>query len=172
VVYQEEHTNQPDARLLELQELLPVYLKQLNAIGVTRQLLWQEYRAVYPDGYGYTQFCEHLSRSRKQRDTTMRLEHQPGWLLQVDFAGKSLSYCDRSTGEVVECPVLVCILPYSGYAYVEALESARQEPLFNALSRCLDFLGGVPRSISSDNMKQYVIRNSRYEFTFSELVNQ
>lgn len=172
VVYQEENTTPPDERYQALQELLPSYLKQLNAVGVTRQLLWQEYRTVHQDGYAYTQFCEHLSRYRQHRDTTMRLEHQPGWILQVDFAGKSLSYCDRSTGEVVECPVLVCILPYSGYAYVEALGSARQEPLFNALGRCLEYLGGVPRSISSDNMKQYVIRNSRYEFTFSELVNQ
>jgi transposase len=172
VVYQEENTNQPDERFQELLEQLPAYVKQLNAVGVTRQLLWQEYRTVHPDGYGYTQFCEHLSRYRQHRDTTMRMVHQPGRFLQVDFAGKKLSYCDRLTGEVIECPVLVCILPYSGYAYVEALDSARQEPLFNALSRCLEYVGGVPRSISSDNMKQYVIRNSRYEFTFSELVNQ
>jgi transposase len=172
VVYQEEHTNQPDARLLELQELLPSYLKQLDAVGLTRLLLWQEYRTTHLDGYSYTQFCEHLSRYKEIRKATMRIEHQPGWLLQVDFAGKNLSYCDRVTGEVIECPVLVCILPYSGYAYVEALSSARQEPLFNALGRCLEYLGGVPRTIVSDNMKQYVIKNNRYEFTFSELVNQ
>jgi transposase len=28
--------------------------------GVTRQLLWEEYRAAHPDdGYSYTQFCFH-----------------------------------------------------------------------------------------------------------------
>ena len=28
----------------------------------TRKLLWEEYRKEEPRGYGYTQFCEHLSR--------------------------------------------------------------------------------------------------------------
>ena len=30
--------------------------------GVTLQLLWEEYRAGYPGGYGYTQFCEYYKR--------------------------------------------------------------------------------------------------------------
>ena len=172
VVYREQNTNQFDQRLPELQALFPSYITQLKEPGVTRYLLWQEYRADRLDGYAYTQFCEHLKRYQSRRDITMRMEHQPGWKLQVDFAGKPLRYCDRATGELVECPVLVCTLPYSGYAYVEALSSARQEPLFNALHRCLEYLGGAPRTITRDNMKQYVIKNSRYEFSFAEVVNQ
>jgi len=30
--------------------------------GVTRQLLWLEYKAAHPDGYQYTQFCAHYAR--------------------------------------------------------------------------------------------------------------
>src|SRR5260370_25655970 len=33
--------------------------EQLKRKGVTRQLLWEEYRAEQPAGYGYTQFCFH-----------------------------------------------------------------------------------------------------------------
>lgn len=172
VVYAEENVNHPDYRLQELEEQFPVILKELGSSpGVTKLLLWQEYRAGYPDGYGYTQFCEHLKRYQNVAKATMRLSHQPGKYLQADFAGKKLTYCDRSTGELIECPVLVCVLPYSGYAYVEALHSARQEPLFNALNRCLEYFGGVPQNILSDNMKQYIIKNSRYEFKFAEMVN-
>jgi transposase len=33
--------------------------KELKKKGVTLKLLWIEYRDKYPNGYGYTQFCEY-----------------------------------------------------------------------------------------------------------------
>ena len=33
-------------------------------------------------------------------------------------------------------------------------------------------MGGVPRNVLSDNMRQWVIKNSRYEFTFTDLATQ
>ena len=35
-------------------------LKELHGVGVTRELLWQEYSAVHHDGYSYSQFCVYL----------------------------------------------------------------------------------------------------------------
>ena len=32
--------------------------RELRRPGVTLQLLWEEHRAVHPDGYGYSRFCE------------------------------------------------------------------------------------------------------------------
>ncbi|MDO9714680.1 IS21 family transposase, partial [Paracraurococcus sp. LOR1-02] len=32
--------------------------RELRRRGVTRALLWQEYRAQHPDGFGYSWFCE------------------------------------------------------------------------------------------------------------------
>lgn len=37
----------------------------------------------------------------------MVLEHRAGEKLFIDFAGKTLSYIDRDTGEEISCPVLV-----------------------------------------------------------------
>ncbi len=34
--------------------------QELRRKGMTLGLLWQEYRAAHPDGYGYSQFCVHL----------------------------------------------------------------------------------------------------------------
>ena len=31
----------------------------------TLQLLWEEYRAAHPDGYGYSRFCHHYQRWRR-----------------------------------------------------------------------------------------------------------
>jgi len=163
-----------EGRLSILTTYFPHFDNELSRRGVTRHLLWEEYRDAHPSGYGYTQFCEYYSRYRQSlpRDVSMHLEHVYGERLEVDFAGKPLFYVDRLTGELISCPVLVCVLPASGYTYVEALPTSKSEDLFGGLNRCLEYLGGVPRNVLSDNMRQYVVKNSRYEFTFTDLASQ
>lgn len=102
----------------------------------------------------------------------MYFKHKPGEYLQVDFAGTPMSYINRDTGEQINCPVLVGVLPFSGKMYVEALPGASSEYLFAALDRCMSFSGGVPWNILCDNLKQIVTRSSRYEPSFSELSQQ
>ncbi len=172
LIHQNSSQREPDQRYYDLQKRFAYITKELSRIGVTRLLLWEEYRLEHPDGYSYTQFCEHYSRYCKRNKATMHFEHTPGEYLQVDFAGKPLHIVDRESGEIRACPVLVCVLPYSNYPYVEALPTSSQEHLFGALNRCLEYIGGVPRNLVSDNMKQYVIKNHRYEFAFSAVVNQ
>ena len=170
----QEESALKDDRLSTLTGFFPYCDRELSRVGVTRQLLWEEYRKTCPDGYGYTQFCEHYSRYRSSlpRDAVMHLEHVFGDCLQVDFAGKQLSFFDPSTKETAACPVLVCVLPASGYTYVEALPSAHSEHLFRGLNHCLEYIGGVPRNVLSDNMRQFVLKNSRYEYTFTDLAVQ
>lgn len=172
LVFNTNNTRVPDARLNDLKNRFDYFTKQLTLPGVTRRILWEEYKISCPDGYGYTQFCEHFFRYNKRNKATMHFDHRPGEYLQVDFAGKPLYITDPETGEMTPCPVLICVLPYSNYPYIEALPTARQEHLFGCLSRCLEHLGGVPRNILSDNMKQYIQKNNKYEYKFSELVNQ
>lgn len=172
VVFNPTNTRVSDSRYSELEKRFSYFKEQLGGTGVTLRLLWEEYKIGSPDGYSYTQFCEHFSRYNKRNKATMHFEHRPGEYLQVDFAGKPLYITDLMTGELTSCPVLVCVLPYSNYPYVEALPSARQEHLFGGLTRCLEYFGGVPRNILSDNMKQYVLKNNKYEYKFSELVDQ
>jgi len=172
LVYPESFVVQSDARLEELKEKFSYYTRELTRTGVTRFTLWEEYRAVIPNGYSYSQFCEHFARYQKHNHATMHLTHRAGEYLQVDFAGKQLFYVDASTGEIIACPVLVCTMPYSGYTYVEALVSAGQTFMFSAMNRCLEYMGGVPRNVLSDNMKQYVGKNMRYEYTFQALAEQ
>lgn len=77
-----------------------------------------------PLGYEYSQFCELLSREQKLGNASMHFEYSPDDLVLVDFAGDMLSYLDRESGEVVSCPVLVCVLPFSGYSYAIVLPNA------------------------------------------------
>jgi transposase len=142
---------------------LNCYLKELKRTGVTKHLLWEEYRCQYPDGYGYSQFCYHLQQQQIASKPSMVLEHRPAEKLYIDFAGKKFSYVDRQTGEVIECQVFIACLPYSDYSFAMAVKSQSTEDFLYALSCCLQHLGGVPQALVPDNLKSAVIKASRYE---------
>lgn len=172
IIHSKSVAREKDERYQVLCKQFPLYVSELKRTGVTRQLLWNEYIKEHETGYSYSQFCEYLSAHLDIAKAVMHFEHIPGAVLQVDFAGDNLSYINKSTGEIIECPVLVCALPYSHYMYVEALVSAKQEHFFAALGRSLEYIGGVPQGIKSDNMKQYVSKSNRYEPCFTEVAEQ
>lgn len=171
-VFSNENKELPDIRKQLLEDKIESYLVELKKTGVTKKLLWEEYIAEQPEGYMYSQFCEHLLQFKARKDITLNLPHLPGERLEIDFAGKSLYYVNRNTGEQIECPVLVCTLSFSVFCYVEPLVSARQEHLIPALNRALEYFGGVPKVILSDNMSQVVVRSCKYEPLFTELMDQ
>ena len=162
---------QRDERHQVIEQRLEYYKTELAKRGVTRQLLWQEYRSDHPQGYGYTQFCEHVNRYLKHDHAVMHFLHRPGEQLQVDFAGGKLGYVDRSTGEWIACEVLVCAMPFSHYVYVEALRSQQQQEFIKGLAHAFHYLGGVPHSIKCDNMRTAVVRANRYEPSFTEAMD-
>jgi transposase len=139
------------------------YLNELKETGVTRRLLWEEYRAQHSDGYGYTQFCHHLNQSMAAKKPSMVLNHLPGDKLFIDFAGKTHPYVDIQTGEIVQCQVFVACLPYSDYGFAMAVPSQCIQDFLYALECCLHNLGGVPQAIVCDNLKSAVTRADRYD---------
>jgi transposase len=161
-----------DIRRRDYNNRIDYFLSELKRTGVTRLLLWQEYRKVNQQGYAYTQFCVLLSEFQKNSQAAMRIIHRPAQQFMGDFAGDELSYVDRSTGAVVFCPVLVFVLPFSDYTYMIALPDARIPQVIHALNSCVRFLGGVPFSFKTDNMKQVVNKPCRYEPVFTEALQQ
>jgi transposase len=155
-------------RQVVLAPLLATYASELRKTGVTKQLLWEEYvRDHPPNTYGYTQFKIYLNSYLKNHTSVYHNEHRPGEEMQVDFAGDCL-YITEKGGVKHSCPILVCCLPYSGYTFVIALYDARQELFYSGLNAALEYFGGIPASVKSDNMKQWVTRTDRYEPTFSD----
>lgn len=141
---------------------LDLYLKELNKTGVTRQLLWEEYRVEHPDGYRYTQFCHHLNQHLRAKKPSMVLTHLPGEKLYIDFAGKTHPYVDVETGEIVQNQVFVACLPHSDYGFAMAVPSQSIPDFLHALECCLHHLGGVPLAIVCDNLKSAITRPDRY----------
>lgn len=146
-----------------LKEQLNYFSQELKRVGVTRHLLWEEYKEKEPNGYGYSQFCYHLSQLLKARKPSMVMHYKPAEKLYVDFAGAQLQYVDKATGEIIKCPVLVCTLPYSDYGFIMALRNQTTVEVVYGLSMCMSFLGGATQILVTDNMKSAIVQTSRYE---------
>lgn len=152
-----------DDRFEHFKSKLDYFIKELGRSGVTRQLLWEEYRSEYPGGYSHSQFCYHLSQQLIARKPSMVLHHRAGEKLFIDFAGKKLSYTDPDTGEIIPCQVFVACLPYSDYSFAMAVHSQSIGDFLYALTCCLRQLGGVPQVLVPDNLKSAVVKANRYE---------
>ncbi|MFU8844676.1 MAG: IS21 family transposase [Bacteroidales bacterium] len=160
------HSGNPaysDDRFEHFKHHLDYYVKELKRTGVTRKLLWEEYRLDHPEGYGLTQFCYHISQHMAAHNPSMVLHHNPGEKLFADFAGKKLSYIDRQTAEVLVCQVFVACMPYSDYSFAMAVKTQNTGDFLYALSICLESLGGVPKVLVPDNLKSAIIKANKYE---------
>lgn len=152
-----------DARFNAFKEHLPYFEKELRRPHVTRKLLWEEYIRDNPGGYQYTQFCHHLNQQIIAKKSCAILNHNAGEKLFVDFAGDTMQYIDRQTGEVIKVYVFVACLPYSDYAFTLALSHQTTDEFMHALNCCLRHLGGCPKLIVPDNLKAAVVKADRFE---------
>jgi len=137
--------------------------QELSRKGVTRRLLWREYRDQHAAGLEYSQFCELYRRWRKTQDAVMRFSHEPGDKLFVDYAGMTLPLIDRHTGEVRPVQIFAAALGHSGYTFTEATASQTAPDWLASHSRAFAFFGGVPQAIVPDNLKSGVLRAHRYD---------
>jgi transposase len=131
--------------------------------GFTFLYHYQQYSAQAKNPYSYTQFLVHYRRKYVKVKGSMKLEHEAGKELFIDFSGKKLHIINKDTGEIIPVEVFVAILPNSQYTYVEACLSQKRDDLISCCVHALDFYGGVPKAIVSDNLKSAVTRASKYE---------
>jgi transposase len=155
-------------KLRTLFSLFPAMDKELKRKGVTRSLLWEEYKLKHSDGIGLSQFKKYFAQWKSQVNPTMRMEHKAGDKLYVDFAGQKLTIVDKQTGEIQEVEIFVAILGASQLTYVEAVMSQQKEDFIGACESALHFYGGVPLAIVPDNLKSAVTKSSKYEPTLNE----
>ena len=99
-VFYRELSEARTLRERDFDERLDGWIKELSKPGVTRYLLWEEYKQYNPDGYQYSQFCSRFRTGIKRKDLTIALNHPPGEVMQLDFCGKTMSWVDSETGEV------------------------------------------------------------------------
>jgi transposase len=137
--------------------------RELRRPGVTRALLWEEYRATHPGGYGYSWFCEQYEAWKGRVRPTMRQTHLGGEKVFVDFAGDTIDVVDPRSGEVRPAKLFVAAMGASSYIYAEACAGEGLEDWIGAHVNLFAFLGGVPKLVVPDNLKAAVTKADRYE---------
>ena len=138
--------------------------RELRRKGVTRELLWLEYRELHPDGYGYTQFVHHYRAFKGRVDVVMRQVHRAGEKLFVDFPGMRIPIHDKRTGEVVLwAELFVAVAGASNYLFAEALPSQELMHWVAAHVHAFEAMGGCHEIVVCDNLRSGVTRPHRYE---------
>lgn len=137
--------------------------KELKKSGVTLQILWEEYRDEYPNGYSLSQFMYHYQIWRETSNVTMHIEHKAGDKVFVDFTGKKMQITDRETGEKRDVETFVALLASSQLTYVEATESQKKRDFIGASENALIYFNGSPAAIVPDCLKSAVTKGSKYE---------
>lgn len=155
-------------QLEDLYNFFPHMTKELRRKGVTRKLMWEEYIQQYPDGYRTSQFHIYYNRWLHRVEPGMRIEHKAGEKMFVDYAGSKLQIVDKITGEIRDVEVFVSVLCASQLLYVEAVMSQCKEDFIMGCEHALQYYGGSPKIIVSDNLKSAVKKSDKYEPTINE----
>jgi len=155
-------------RSAHLEAMLPALSQKLKKRGVTKGMLYEEYIRNYPDGYKRSRFLELLNRHTGMVKPSVRIPHQAGDKMFIDFTGKKLQIVDKQSGEVKEVEVFVSVLGCSQYTFVTAVASQKKEDFMAACEQALHFYGGVPLAIVPDNLKSAVTKAGRYESELNE----
>ncbi len=137
--------------------------RELRRAGVTLMLLWEEYRATHPQGFGYSWFCKAYEVWSGRLDVVMRQSHRAGEKLFVDYAGQGIEVVDHSSGEVRTAQIFVAVLGASNYTYAEATWSQGLADWIGSHVRALSHFGGVPAILVPDNLASAVHKAHRYE---------
>ena len=130
--------------------------RELRRKGVTLTLLWHEYKAAHPEGFGYSWFCDQYRAWAGKLDVVMRQEHRAGEKLFVDYAGQTVEVLDRRTGEIRQAQIFVAVLGASSYTYAEATWTQQLPDWIGSHVRAFEFLGGTSEIVVPDNLRSAV----------------
>jgi transposase len=142
--------------------------KEIAKKGVTFELLWMEYKEQYPNGYEISQFKKLYYKFKNKINPTMRQTYIPGDQMFVDYSGLIVPYCDSKSGEIFKAQIFVSVLGNSGYVFVHATPSQKQEYFIKSHILAYEFYGGVPKVNVPDNLKSAVISNNKKGIVINE----
>lgn len=139
---------------------------ELKKVGVTIQLLWEEYvekcNCESIPSCSYATFTRLYANYSNQKNYTSRLIHKSGEKVEVDWSGPTMYVTDYDSKKKIKAYLFVAALPYSQLTFVEARYSMNQEDWLNCHIDMFNYFGGVPLQIVCDNLKTGVIEHPRF----------
>lgn len=146
--------------------------KELQKKNVTLKLLHEEYEIKARNSgkipYAYRSFTRKYGEYAKKYKATMPIRRKPGELLEVDWAGSTLSITERATGKVLTVYLFVASFPYSHYSYVEGFFDMKSESWLTGHINAFEYFQAVPEALVPDNLKTGVTKPSCSEPILNE----
>ena len=141
------------------------FSKELMKKGVTRQLLWEEYRdSCYLKNtipYQLMQFKVKLNEFIRKQPYASLIIHQPGCLIEVDWTGDKARWFDPDTGEEVFGWLFVGVLSFSGLTYAEVFSDMGETNWIKAHTNMFQYFHGVTPTLRWDNLKTGVLQHPK-----------
>ena len=122
------------------------YLVEIHDLAISES----NFRKYISNHQEFQQYFNKRHSTSKQ-PALLRFETEPGEQLQIDW--KEDIRFTTSDGEIHFLNVFVGLLGYSRYSVYLLTLNRKQETLFHALDTIFENLGGVPKTVISDNMK-------------------
>lgn len=138
--------------------------QELKRKGVTKQLLWEEYKEAYGNaGYQFSQYCNYYRDWLAKQKRSMRHIHKAGEKLFVDYSGATMPVVNPDTGEIRFAEIFVATLGASNYTFAMASWTQRKADWTDAHVKAFEFFGGVPEIVVPDQLRSAVSKPCRYE---------
>lgn len=135
--------------------------EELSNKGMTRALLYEEFKSANPDLYSYSQFNRYYAKFLKTLNPSMRQVHYSGDKLFIDYSGLTMPIVNQKTGEVSKAQIFVSVLGASGYTFVHASQTQSTKDFIQSHVMAFRFYGGVPNILVPDNLKAAVISHKK-----------
>lgn len=146
--------------------------EELAKPNVTLTLLHDEYvreaKSVGKIPYAYRTFTEHYQDYAMKYKATMRIRRKPGEILEVDWAGKTLSIIDPDTGENRKVYVFIATLSCSQLFYVEGSYRMDLPSWIRLHQHAFEFFEGTPQILVPDNLKTGVTKHTSKELVLNK----
>jgi transposase len=142
---------------------------ELKRRGVTRQLLYEEYRDNNPGhAFSYSVFCNKLRDYENRQRLSMLLDHKPAEVLYLDYCGDTVPIYDRTSNRIAyEAEIFVATLAASGYSFFEGHLGQDSVSFVGGITMALSYIGGVVARLVPDNLKAGVITNNKSDLKLS-----
>lgn len=131
--------------------------RELQRKGVTRTLLWVEYKEEDPaSAYELSRFNELYVEWAGKLPLSMRQQYEPGERGWADFSGTTMYWVDPTTGESHHTEIFIGSAGVGGLLFALGVPSQKQDHWIHAHCEWYEALGGVPRITVPDNLKSAV----------------
>jgi transposase len=107
-------------------------------------------------------YWEYASPVASPSEVTIRLDHQPGDKVQVDFSD-GVWLTDRATGKKTLTELFLGVLPFSSHVFGEFVLDQKLPTFIGLNERMFSYFGGVTPYLVLDNLKSGVHRAHLYD---------